>query len=131
MSPADVVNEQLRAYNARDIDAFAATYADDVCVYDMPHAQLSLRGKEQLIEVYAGKVFKREGLRAEILARTVIGNKVVDHEKTWGIKPEPVESAVVYEVEQSLITAVWFFEIAGPSATPAPAPPPASAEGLA
>ena len=34
-NPADVVNEQLRAYNARDIDAFAATYSEDICTYDL------------------------------------------------------------------------------------------------
>lgn len=118
MTPADVVNEQLRAYNARDLAAFAATYADNVCIYDMPHAALGLRGKPKLLEVYGEKVFERENLRAEILSRTVIGNKVVDHEKTWGIQADPVECAVVYEVENGLITAVWFFEISGASAPP-------------
>jgi hypothetical protein len=119
MNPADIVNDQLRAYNARDLAAFAATHAEDVCIYDMPHATLGLRGKVKLLEVYGEKVFKRENLRAEILSRTVIGNKVIDHEKTWGIKTEPVESAVVYEVENNLITSVWFYEVSGKSPAPA------------
>lgn len=125
MNPADIVNEQLRAYNARDITAFAATYADDVCIYDMPHARLSLRGKQRLVEVYEGKVFQRIGLRAEILSRTVAGNKVIDHEKTWGIQAEPVDSLVIYEIDQGLIAAVWFFDVEGRSVPPEPAPSPA------
>lgn len=118
---ADVVNEQLRAYNARDIDAFAATYSDDVCTYDMPHAKVMVRGKKELVEKYGSETFKREGLRAEILSRTVIGNKVIDHEKTWSIRAEPVECAVVYEVHEGLITAAWFYDIEG--APPLPASP--------
>ncbi len=101
MSPADVVNEQPRAYNARDIDAFVASYDEDVCIYNMPHAELSLRGRQKLREVDRGRVF----------SRAVMGNKVIDHEKTWGLRPKPVECAVVYKVEGPLITAVWFYEI--------------------
>ena len=118
-NPADVVNEQLRAYNARDIDAFAATYSEDICTYDMPHAKVMVRGKKDLVERYGNGTFKREGLRAEILSRTVIGNKVIDHEKTWGIQAEPVECAVVYEVHEGLITAAWFYDIEGASPLPA------------
>jgi hypothetical protein len=122
LNPADVVNDQLRAYNARDISAFAAMYAEDVCIYRMPHAQIGIRGKAQLIEIYRDRVFQREGLKAEVISRAVMGNKVIDHERTWGIKPEPVESAVVYEVESNLITSVWFFEVSGLSAPPLETP---------
>jgi len=120
-SAADVVNEQLRAYNSRDIDAFAATYSGDVCTYDMPHAKVMIRGKKALVERYGNVTFKREGLRAEILSRSVIGNKVIDHEKTWGIQAEPVECAVIYEVTEGLITAVWFYNIESKSAAPSEA----------
>jgi hypothetical protein len=118
MSPAEVVNEQLRAYNARDLEGFAATYADDICLYNMPHAFVGIHGKAMLTQIYRDKVFTKEGLRAEVLSRTVIGNKVIDHERTWGLRPSPVECAVVYEVEGGLITAAWFFEITGKSAEP-------------
>jgi hypothetical protein len=118
VTPVDVVNAQLRAYNARDIEAFAATYAEDVCIYGMPHAKLSLRGKVKLVESYGSKTFKNEGLRAEVLSRQVIGNKVIDHEKTWGLKAEPLEFMVVYEVVNGLINAVWFFQPSGTSSAP-------------
>jgi hypothetical protein len=49
-------------------------------------------------------------LRADLLGHMVVGNKVVDHERVFGVKDQPFEAAVVYEVDaQSLIAAVWFF----------------------
>jgi len=124
MTPAEVVSAQLDAYNARDIAAFAATYAEDVCLYRMPHAELMLRGKQKIIDYYGGTAFKQAGLRAEVLSRQVIGNKVIDHERAFGIRPEPVEVMAVYEVHDGLIQAVWFFDQhqvstppAGPDAT--------------
>ena len=87
-------------------------------MYNMPHADVGIRGKSQLAQIYRDKVFAREGLRAEVLTRAVMGNKVIDHERTWGLSPEPVEAAVVYEVEDGLITAAWFFKVAGKSASP-------------
>lgn len=110
MTPAEVVSAQLAAYNARDIDAFAATYADDVCLYRMPHSELMLRGRQKIIAYYGGTAFNNTALRAEVLSRQVIGNKVIDHERAFGIRPEPVEVMAVYEVHDDLIQAVWFFE---------------------
>ncbi len=119
MSPAEVVNLQLAAYNRRDVEAFAATYAEDACIYVMPHAQLLLRGRAAIAEHYGNSTFKREGLRADLLGRSVIGNKVVDHEQSWGAPAGPREVIALYEVEADQITAVWFHEITGVSAPPA------------
>ena len=117
-TPAEVVNEQVRAYNARDLAAFAATYAEDVCIYQMPHAKLLARGRKALAEHYGAKIFLKEGLRAEILGRQTIGNKVIDHELTYGLRPTPEECVVVYEVHEGFISGVWFFAISGLSESP-------------
>jgi hypothetical protein len=40
-SPAEaVVQQQLNAYNARDIDALLATYAEDAQLFEHPSTQL-------------------------------------------------------------------------------------------
>ena len=85
-SPAEVVNEQVRAYNARDVAAFVATYAEDVCIYQMPQAKLLAKGRVALTEHYGSKIFTKLGLRAEVLSRQTIGNKVIDHELTYGLR---------------------------------------------
>ena len=119
MTPAEVVNLQLAAYNRRDVDAFTATYAQDACIYEMPHAKLIFRGRAQIAEHYGSKTFKREGLRADLLGRSVAGNKVIDHEQSWGSPSGPKEVIAIYEVDGDLITAVWFYATAGASEPPA------------
>jgi hypothetical protein len=117
-APAEVVNEQVGAYNARNLAAFVATYAEDICIYQMPHAKLLARGRAALSEHYGSKIFAKEGLRAEVLSRQTIGNKVIDHELTYGLRPNPEECVVVYEVHEGLISGVWFFRIDGLSEPP-------------
>lgn len=112
-SPVDVVQRQLEAYNARDLEAFAATYAEGIRIYRMPATEPAIRGMAQLRETYRAR-FASPDLRAEILARLVLGNKVVDHERVVGIREHPVEAVAVYEVEDGLIQAVWFFHPGDP-----------------
>ena len=108
MTPIDVVQRQLEAYNARDLDAFAATYADSIRIYRMPASEPSISGMEKLRETYRAR-FASPGLHAEILSRIEIGNKVIDHERVVGIKEHPIEAVAVYEVDAGLIRNVWFF----------------------
>jgi hypothetical protein len=111
--PAHVVQRQLEAYNARDVEAFAATYTDDITIYRPPASQPAITGKAQLRDVYRQR-FASPNLHAEILSRIVMGNKVIDHERVVGIREQPLEAVAVYEVVGGLITAVWFFYPAEP-----------------
>ena len=108
MNAAEVVQRQLEAYNARDLDRFIATYSDQVRIFRMPSVEPAISGKSQLAEAY-GKRFSSPSLHAEVLARIVLGNKVIDHERVRGIKEVPVEAVAVYEVAEGLIQTVWFF----------------------
>ena len=106
--PVDVVEEQLQAYNARDLDRFAATYSDDIRIWRKPTDEPAIVGQAQLRETYR-KRFEATNLHAEILNRIVIGNKVIDHERVVGIKDVPIEAVAVYEVTAGRISRVWFF----------------------
>jgi hypothetical protein len=108
MTVVDVVQEQLEAYNARDLERFAATYADGIRIFRMPASEPSIVGQAQLRETYR-KRFASADLHAEIVNRIVIGNKVIDHERVVGIKDVPIEAVAVYEVVDGLIRTVWFF----------------------
>lgn len=108
MNPVDLVQEQLEAYNARDLDRFAAVYADSIRLYRMPASEPTTVGKAKFREVYASR-FASPNLHATIVNRMVLGNKVIDHERVLGIKETPVEVAAVYEIENGLIQKVWFF----------------------
>ena len=108
MTPGEIVDAQVAAYNARDLARFAATYSDAVTIFRMPSTEPAINGKAQLGEVY-GRRFSAASLHAEILNRIVIGNKVIDHERVHGIQDTPVEAVAVYEVVDGLIETVWFF----------------------
>ena len=105
---AALVQRQLEAYNARDLDRFAATYSETVRIYRMPAAEPAMSGMAQLRDTYRQR-FASPSLHAELLNRIVLGNKVVDHERVTGIRSEPVEAVAVYEVQHGLIQTVWFF----------------------
>jgi hypothetical protein len=108
MTPTDLVQRQLEAYNARDLDAFSATYSPAIRIFRMPSAEPAIVGLEQLRKIYKAR-FSSPGLHADIVNRIVIGNKVIDHERVVGIEKNPVEAVAVYEVADGLIQAVWFF----------------------
>ena len=108
-TPEAVVQKQLEAYNARDLDAFLATYADDIQIFDLPD-KLLMRGHAELRERYS-KTFADPRLHAEILNRIVLVNTVIDHERvrvTFPDGPGTVEAVAIYEVRDGKIATVWF-----------------------
>lgn len=110
MSSAEAVAQrQLEAYNARDLDAFVACYADDVELFRPPATAPALVGAAALRDFYARERFGHAGLRAELLHRSVLGATVVDHERIHGVRPAPFEVVVVYQVEGDRIRRTWTF----------------------
>jgi hypothetical protein len=104
-----VVQEQLDAYNARDLARFVAVYSDEVRVYRLPGREPTLVGKAALAELYATQRFNLPGLHAELVNHMVFGNKVIDHERISGVRDQPFEVAAVYEVVDGLIRTAWFY----------------------
>jgi hypothetical protein len=109
MSPEAAVQNQLEAYNARDLVRFLAVYSDDIRLYRLPATESAIVGKAALAEMYATQRFNLPGLHAELLNRMVIGNKVIDHERISGVRELAFEVAAVYEVIDGLICTAWFF----------------------
>jgi hypothetical protein len=112
-SPEAIVQAQIEAYNARDIDAFVATYAEDAQLFEHP-AKLLAAGSAQLRERYAAR-FKDPNLHGVIVKRIVMGNVVVDHERVTRTFPEGrgvLDAVAIYEVENGKIAKVWL--ILGP-----------------
>ena len=114
MTPLQCVQLQFEAYNQRDLPRFLSAFADNVRSYRLPDMTLLLDGKPAYGDFYATRRFVHEGLRAELLSRMVIGNKVIDHELIHGLGPGPIETAVMFVVEEGLIKMVF----AIPAGTP-------------
>ncbi|MCB0399377.1 MAG: nuclear transport factor 2 family protein [Winogradskyella sp.] len=107
-NPENIVNEQLEAYNKRDIDEFSKTYAKDVKLYEFPE-NITSNGIEELEKRYQVIFQKVPDLNAEIMNRIVLGNKVIDKEKAT-INGKTYYAIAIYEVEDGLITKVTFIQ---------------------
>jgi len=112
MNDADassVVQNQLDAYNARNIEAIVATYAEDARQFEHP-AKLLASGSAQLRERFAVR-FKEPNLHAVLISRTVMGDFVIDHEKVIRTFPEGIDTSelvAIYEVRHGKIANAWF-----------------------
>ena len=108
-SPVEAAQGQLEAYNRRDLEAFLSFYADDVKVYRLPATEPAMVGKAQMAEMYGTQRFNLPSLHADVVNRMVLGNKVIDHERVSGVRPEPFEAVAIYEIgADGLIQTVWF-----------------------
>ena len=96
---ARVVQAQLDAYNARDIEAWLATHSEDAEQF-MLHAGSLAKGRAAIRKRMAER-FRDEALHAELIHRTCMENVVVDHEVVTRTLPDglaAVEMVCVYEV---------------------------------
>ena len=109
MTPTELVQAQLEAYNARDLPRFLSVFSDDVVVYRPPQPEPVLVGRAAFAEFYATQRFNHRGLRAELLNRIAMGDKVFDHERIHGVRDEAFEMVVMFEVREGLIRTVLSF----------------------
>lgn len=103
-----LAQEQLDAYNNRDIEAFVLPYAENVKVFNFP-AELLYEGREKMYDLY-GRMFSRTpDLHCKLVNRIVMGNTVIDHEEVTIKKGEPVMKALaIYKVKDGKIAEVYF-----------------------
>ncbi len=111
-SPETVVQRQVEAYNARDIEAFLSFYADDVVIRRLPSGEIAWDNKEAMRPRYAKRFAENPELFCTITQRIVHGDWVVDHELVTGVKGRPrVRAVATYEVRNGLIRNVWFLPV--------------------
>ena len=108
MSPTEIAQAQLDAYNAQDLDAYCGFYADDIVVADLNGA-VTTEGIEAYRARYAGAFAQFPRNKAELVARMVVGDTVIDHEKVIRGPAGPVfEVAAIYTFRDGKIARVDF-----------------------
>ncbi|SAL56052.1 SnoaL-like domain protein [Caballeronia peredens] len=108
-SPEALIQKQLDAYNARDLDAWLATYAPDAKQFEFP-ATLRADGIREICARSAVR-FQEPNLHAQLLHRTVIGDIVIDHERVTRTFPEgpgTLEMLATYRVVGGAIQEASF-----------------------
>lgn len=105
-----LAQRQLDAYNARDLDAFAACYAEDVEARSLGSDEVLFRGRQSLRDRYGPMFRSSPELHCELVKRLVMGRFVFDEERVTGRDGGPGVSRVVaiYEVRDRLIRKIWF-----------------------
>nr|WP_321228376.1 nuclear transport factor 2 family protein [uncultured Psychroserpens sp.] len=103
-----LIQKNLDAYNARDIEAFMKDYADDVKLYAYPNT-LQTEGKDAMRKSYSDWFDRVKDLRAFVKKRIVIGNKVIDEEQVTA-NGKIFNAVAIYEVENGKITKVTFIQ---------------------
>ena len=104
-----VVQAQLDAYNARDMDGWLATYSDDAEQF-MLHGGSLAKGRPAIRKRMQER-FRDPALHARLLHRTCMENVVVDHEMVTRTFPDglaTVEMVCVYDVQAGKILKATF-----------------------
>ncbi len=104
-----LVQQQLEAYNARDIEAFMDCWAAECQCFLFP-SHLIAQGTAEVRARYVAR-FEEPNLHAKILARMIVGNLVIDHEhitRTFPGGPGEIEVIAIYEIDGGKIAKAWF-----------------------
>ena len=108
-TPEAIVQRQLDAYNAKNLEAWLATYADDARQFEHPGTLLAAGHEE--IRARAVPRFQETNLHAKLLQRSVMGHIVIDHEtvnRTFSEGPGRMELVCIYEVREGKIQTASF-----------------------
>jgi hypothetical protein len=108
-NPEAIVQRQLDAYNAKDMAAWLATYAEDAKQFVLGGELLA--AGHAAIRARTAPRFSEPNLFAKLLSRTVIGDVVIDHEevtRTFPEGPGHVELVCIYQVAHGKIQSATF-----------------------
>ncbi|MEO6720335.1 MAG: amidohydrolase family protein [Ferruginibacter sp.] len=105
-TPEMLVQQQLNAYNAHNLEAFLAPYSEDVEIYSFPNKQEG-KGKAGMRKDYQF-ITQVPELYCRLVNRIIEGNTVIDQEEVWGVGEKPVTAVAIYVIEGSKITKVYF-----------------------
>ncbi|MDP1831298.1 MAG: nuclear transport factor 2 family protein [Geothrix sp.] len=110
ITPEALVQKQVEAYNAHDLDAFVACYGPAIEFWTLDGKVGPEKGLAALQKGY-GDLFKRfPTLKVKILKRICQGAFVIDQAQAEGMSPSPITVTAIYEISQGKIIRVWFIE---------------------
>jgi hypothetical protein len=107
LEPTDIIQQQLNAYNTRDLEAFLKPYDDNIEAYLYPDNKLAFKGKEAMRKIYS-EIFKNTpNLHCELINRLTQGNKIIDKERIQ-FGDDVLEVVVIYYIVNNKIAKVHF-----------------------
>lgn len=108
ISPEAVVDKQITAFNARNIDAFLETFSDDAKVYGYG-GLLLYNGKERIGKEFVSYFEATPDLKYSIKDKMVMDNKV-HHEALITGNNKTIAATYIYTVSNGKISSLTFYE---------------------
>lgn len=108
IAPSELIQQQLNAYNARDLVRFMSFWADDAELRTFD-GELLAASAEQIRERHSAR-FQEANLRGHLIKRVVAGEVVIDHridQRTFPDGTGQVEVLAVYETAAGKIKKMW------------------------
>jgi len=111
MTPEQIVEKQVIAYNERDIDAFVNCHSSKIELFNFPDNVPFLTGGNALRKRY-GEIFTNSpNLHSEVVKRIAMGNTVIDYEIITGRNgQETSEFIAIYEITNERIAKARFIK---------------------
>jgi hypothetical protein len=105
MTVEQVVQQNLEAYNARDLDKFMSSFSEVIEMYNFTDGKMTAKGLLEVRKIYQELFDLSPQLHSTILKRIVFDNKIIDHEWIEGRRGSktPVEIILIYEVKNEKI----------------------------
>ena len=108
MTPVELAQGQLEAYNSRDLDSFCRYFATDIVLVDGHNDQIILSGMTAFREKYT-QTFSNTDLHCHLVSRMQLDNIVIDRESVEGFGAERVEAIAIYHTIDNTISKVVFY----------------------
>ncbi|MFY7960530.1 MAG: nuclear transport factor 2 family protein [Elsteraceae bacterium] len=107
-TPRMIVDQQLVAYNAHDIDAYMALFAPDAVISELASGAEIVRGEAAIRSFYTARFSDNPELRCEVFSHTDLGDFAIDREQVLGLPNGPLQLIAIYEVREGLIRSLRF-----------------------
>ena len=109
-SPASIVQQQLEAYNRRDLRSFCALFAEDVALFELGASTPTTIGLSALRVRYQALFEQSPNLYSHLISRITHGQTVIDLERITGRNgaSEPIELVAIYRIAAGRISRVDF-----------------------
>lgn len=109
--PAEtLVQRQVEAYNAHDLEAFVACYDPAIEFRTLDGGVGPDKGTAALRKAYSDLFKQHPALKVKILNRICQGAFIIDQEEAEGMGSAPLTVTAIYQVVDGKILRVWFIQ---------------------
>ena len=110
ISPEILVQLQVDAYNAHDLDSMVACYSPAIEFWSMDGKPQGEKGTAALRQGYSDLFARFPKLKVKVLKRITQGAFVIDQVQAEGMGPDPITVTAIYETAQAKIVRVWYIQ---------------------